>query len=159
MATSSPRRESEIDVRRKHWSLVSYRRAALFVRALPLLAALAATQASAGDHQDFEDFFGAYKHRIEGVTIGAGDAAESNAASQIINPWPVYSQDRDILTESPRMIGVIKRYYSGGRATAVDVQSVTQSDPDLGNEPQSDATPKSPLGLGASPSSDSSAEE
>ena len=159
MAISSPRRESEIDVISRPWSLVQYCRAALFTRALPLLVALAPVQASAGEHHDFEDFFGAYKHRIEGVTIGAGDAAESNAASQIINPWPVYSQDRDILTESPRMIGVIKRYYNGGHATAVDVQSVPQPNPDAGAEPQPDTNPKSPPGLGASPASDSSAGE
>ncbi len=95
---------------------------------LVVLAVLAAGEASAGEDQDFEDFFGAYRHRIEGVTVGAGDAPASNSAAQIINPWPVYSQDRRILSESQRMIGAIRRYHSNSGAKTLDVQNGTNAE-------------------------------
>lgn len=103
--------------------LASCRRTAL---AICTLAPLAANAAWAGDVQNREDFFGGYTQRIEGVTLGAGNAAASNAASQIINPWPAYSKDRDILTESPRMIGAIRRYQNNWDAKTIKTPSIPQ---------------------------------
>jgi hypothetical protein len=129
MVTSSLRTESENNMSKEVRLLASCRRSALAA----LIAVLAAGEASAGDEaQTFEDFFGAYTHRIEGVTIGAGDAAASNAASQIINPWPVYSGNRDILSESPRMIGAIRRYQNNSDASSMDPPNLAgpQANPD-----------------------------
>jgi hypothetical protein len=139
MVTSSPQTESETNVRTRYWSLVSCRRAPFTTPILVLLAVLAAGEASAGEDQDFEDFFGAYKHRIEGVTVGAGDASASNTAAQIINPWPVYSQDRRILSESQRMIGAIRRYHSNSGAKTLSVQN--GATPETGAQDDPAATP------------------
>ena len=127
MVTSSPRTESETNVRTRYWSLVSCRRVPLTTPVLVLFAVFAAGEVSAGEDQDFEDFFGAYRHRIEGVTVGVGDAPASNTAAQMIDPWPVYSQDRHIRSESQRMIGAIRRYHSNSGAKTLNVQNGVKS--------------------------------
>jgi hypothetical protein len=114
---------------------------------LVLLTVLVAGDASAGEDQDFEDLFGAYTHRIEGVTVGAGDAPASNTAAQIINPWPVYSQDRHILSESQRMIGAIRRYHSNSGAKTLNVQNGAQA----GTGAQDDAAATPDTGTSPSP--------
>lgn len=124
-----------------------------------LLAALSASDASAGEDQDFEDFFGAYTHRIEGVTVGAGDAAASNAASQIINPWPAYSRDRDIHTESSRMIGAIKRYQSNSGTKSISEPDTPQSKAAPDDTAQDGKTPAVAPAAATPPSSDASAGE
>lgn len=119
---------------------------------LVLLAVLAAGEASAGEDQDFEDFFGAYTHRIEGVTVGVGDAPASNTAAQIINPWPAYSRDRHILSESQRMIGAIRRYHTNSGAKPLSVQnggkSGTGAQDDAAAAPDTDASPSPNVSAG-----------
>jgi hypothetical protein len=123
-----------------------------------LLAALTAGEASAGEDQDFEDFFGGYTHRVEGVTVGVGDAAASNTASQIINPWPAYSRDRAIRSESSRMIGAIRRYKANTGGKFLNAPIIPQSrDGAEDGAPGGDTTAK-PDG-GAAPSSDVSGGE
>ena len=157
MATSSPQTESESNVGTELLSLGSRRRAAFAGCALAILAALAAGDASAGEDQDFEDFFGGYTHRVEGVTVGVGDAAASNAAGQIINPWPAYSRDRAIRSESSRMIGAIRRYQANTGGKFVNAPIVPQSRDGAEDGAPGDTTAK-PDG-GTAPSSDVSAGE
>jgi hypothetical protein len=106
---------------------------------LALFAVLVSGQAGAEDDQDREDFFGSYTHRIEGVTVGLGDAAASNAASQIIDPWPPYSHNRHIHSESQRMIGAIQRYYANPGAKPLEAQKMTQPRDDAGSGAQDGA--------------------
>lgn len=125
-------------------------RAPVATSMLVMLGMLAAGDASAGEDRDFEDFFGAYTHRIEGVTVGAGDAPASNTAAQIISPWPAYSQDRHILSESQRMIGAIQRYHTNsgakplsvqnGAKTGAGAQDAAAPTPDAGTSPSSNAS-------------------
>lgn len=157
MATSSPQTESESNVRTDLWSLSSRHRATFAGWALAFLAALAAGGASAGEDQDFEDFFGGYTHRVEGVTVGVGDAAASNAASQIINPWPAYSRDRAIRSESSRMIGAIRRYQANTGGKFLNAPIIPQSREAAEDRAPGDTTAK-PDG-GTAPSSDVSAGE
>jgi hypothetical protein len=147
MATSSPRPESEISVSSEFRSLVLCRQAALAV----LLAASLVGGAQAGEDQDYEDFFGSYSHRVEGVTVGVGDATASNAAAQIINPWPAYSRNRHILSQSERMIGAIRRYQTNSAAKPLDVPKIAPAG--AGAPADAAATPDAP----APPSSDGSA--
>jgi hypothetical protein len=156
MATSSLQTENEGNVRTELRSLGSRRRAAFAGCALALFAALTAGEVSAGEDQDFEDFFGGYTHRVEGVTVGVGDAAASNAASQIINPWPAYSRDRAIRSESSRMIGAIRRYQANTGGKFVNAPIVPQSREAGDGAP--DDTAAKPDG-GIAPSSDVSAGE
>jgi hypothetical protein len=71
----------------------------------------------------FEVFFGSYFHRIEGVTVGAGDAKDVNAASEIIDPWPRNVWTRRIPSNGPRMVGAIERYQ--------DVRKLKEAAPPL----------------------------
>jgi hypothetical protein len=144
MATSSPRTESERTVRSRSRNSVSSRRAPLAALALVLFAALMAREAGAGEDQDFEDFFGSYTHRVEGVTVGAGDAPASNTAAQIIDPWPVYSQDRQIRSESQRMIGAIRRYHTNSAAKSLSAQDTDPAGPDAQADPAAAPAAKTP---------------
>jgi hypothetical protein len=122
-----------------------------------LLAALAVGDASAGEDQDFEDFFGGYSHRVEGVTVGVGDATASNTASQVINPWPAYSRDRAIRSESSRMIGAIRRYQVNTGGKFVNAPIMPQSRDGAGDGAEGDTAAKP--GGGSAPSPDVSAGE
>ncbi len=118
--------------------------APLTARTVVLIAALTATEARAGEDQDFEDFFGGYRHRIEGVTMGAGDAAASNTAAQIINPWPPYSQDRHILSESQRMVRAIRRYQTNSGAKPLSAQEAISTGTGAKGDPAAAADKTSP---------------
>jgi hypothetical protein len=107
--------------------------------ALVLFAALMAREAGAGEDQDFEDFFGSYTHRVE-----AGDAPASNTAAQIIDPWPVYSQDRQIRSESQRMIGAIRRYHTNSAAKSLSAQDTDPAGPDAQADPAAAPAAKTP---------------
>jgi hypothetical protein len=73
------------------------------------MVSASASCAVAGD-QTFEDLFGEYFHRIDAITVGAGNAKEVNAASQVIDPWPPHVRNRRIPANGARMTGAIQRY-------------------------------------------------
>jgi hypothetical protein len=87
-----------------------------------LMLGASASCAAAGD-QTFEDFFGQYFQRSDTITIGAGNAKEVNAASQILDPWPRYVRDRRIPANGARMTGAIQRYQ--------DVKRIKEGAPTL----------------------------
>jgi hypothetical protein len=157
MATSLPRTESDTDVRTKYPSMGARRQTLAAASMLILLRVLAAGEASAGDDRDFEDVFGAYTHRIEGVTVGAGDAPANNTAAQIVNPWPAYARDRHILSESRRMIGAIERYHANSGAKPLSVQDSAKTG--TGAQDTSDATPDAGTGTRPSPPSNAATGE
>ena len=70
---------------------------------------MACGDARAGD-DCFCDAMAPYRQRIDGVTVGAGDAKEVNAATQIIDPWPPYAANRRIPGDGKRMVGAVERY-------------------------------------------------
>jgi hypothetical protein len=51
-----------------------------------------------------------YVQRVEGVTIGAGNAKAANSAVHMIDPWPPYVGNRHIPANGARMVGAIERY-------------------------------------------------
>jgi hypothetical protein len=88
---------------------------------------LSASAFSAGaDDRTFEDFFGDYFQRSDSVTVGAGDAKQVNAASQMLDPWPPHVGDRRIPANGPRMTGAIQRYQ--------DVKKLKEAAPPLAPE-------------------------
>lgn len=97
----------------KHWRLSA------------LILGASASCATAGD-QTFEDFFGGYFQRSETITVGAGNAKEVNAASQMLDPWPRHVRDRRIPANGARMTGAIQRYQ--------DVKKVKEGAPTLAPE-------------------------
>jgi hypothetical protein len=74
-----------------------------------LAFAAAASTALAGD-QSFEDFFGSYFHRTDTIAVGAGDAKNVNAMSEILDPWPPHVRNRRLPANGARMTGAIERY-------------------------------------------------
>jgi hypothetical protein len=87
-----------------------------------LMLGASACGAAAGD-QTFEDFFGQYFQRSDSVMVGAGNAKEANAASQILDPWPAHVRDRRIPANGARMTGAIQRYQ--------DVKKLREAAPTL----------------------------
>ena len=90
-----------------------------------LAFAAAASAASAGD-QSFEDFFGSYFHRSDTIVVGAGDAKNVNAASEMLDPWPPYVRNRSLPANGSRMTGAIQRYE--------DVRKLKEAAPPLSPE-------------------------
>lgn len=81
--------------------------------------------ARAGD--DFlDDWTAQYRQRVEGVTVGAGDAKAANAAAQIIDPWPRNAGNQRIPGNGARMVGAIERYK--------DVKKLREAAPSLAPE-------------------------
>lgn len=58
-----------------------------------------------------------YFQRSETITLSAGDAMRTNAATHIINPWPPGVRDRKIAFNGNRMVSGINRYQGLKRPT------------------------------------------
>jgi hypothetical protein len=65
--------------------------------------------ARAGDY-DWDDIFAPYRQRIDSATTSSGNAANVNAATHVINPWPPYARQRHIPGDGARMVGAVERY-------------------------------------------------
>jgi len=70
---------------------------------------MSGSSAIAGDFVP-DDFFAPYGRRIDGVTPGAGDARDVNAAIHVIDPWSRHARDRRIPGNGERMTGAVQRY-------------------------------------------------
>ncbi len=101
------------------------------------LAFTAAASAAVAGDQTFEDFFGAYFHRTDTISVGAGNAKDVNAVSEMLTPWPAYVRDRRIPANGERMTAAIRRYE--------DVRKLKEAAPTLAPEinPTGFATPYS----------------
>ncbi len=76
-----------------------------------LLIVMAGGAARAGDYP-FLDGLMRYVERIDTLSVESGDARNVNAATQIIDPWPLYARDRRIPANGQRMVGAINRYQN-----------------------------------------------
>jgi hypothetical protein len=74
-----------------------------------------------------DSFFSPYLERIEGVTMGAGEAKEANAVSQMVDPWPAQVRNKRIPANGARMSGAVERYQ--------DPRKLKDAPVPLGNEP------------------------
>jgi hypothetical protein len=50
-----------------------------------------------------------FDHR-DAIALNAGDAVASNAVSQMVDPWPVESANRDIAFNGVKMQSAVERY-------------------------------------------------
>ena len=73
-----------------------------------------------------DDWTGQYRQRVEGVTVGAGDAKAANAAAHIIDPWPRQRGESANSGNGARMVGAIERYK--------DVKKLREAAPSLAPE-------------------------
>lgn len=51
-----------------------------------------------------------YLSRRDTISLGAGDAAATNAVTQTIDPWPPYAKNTDITLEGERAGVAVDRY-------------------------------------------------
>ena len=51
-----------------------------------------------------------YFQRKDGVTLSAGNAAQANTVTHVIDPWPPYAGNRHIPGNGERMSGAVERY-------------------------------------------------
>ena len=51
-----------------------------------------------------------YFDRRDTIRLSSGDAPAHNRAVQTVDPWPVYSKDRNLPADGKRMMVGIKRY-------------------------------------------------
>lgn len=51
-----------------------------------------------------------YLGRRESITLGAGDAAASNRAIMMKDPWPHYAKNKNIAVDGKRMLLGVERY-------------------------------------------------
>jgi hypothetical protein len=72
---------------------------------------LAAAPARAGDGRLIYDFFSPYVQRYDGIMPGAGDDLAVNAATQTVDPWPPYVEDRQIPGDGERLANAVRRYH------------------------------------------------
>jgi hypothetical protein len=90
-------------------------------RAVPLIVATAATIGLGiwlgGCTQSQADL---YLDRREGVSLSAGDAIAANQATQVVDPWPAYSGDRNLAFNGQRMQSAVERYRTGKVTQPVD---------------------------------------
>lgn len=77
-----------------------------------------------------------YYDRRETILLGANDAVETNKVTQMIDPWPPYSANRNIAFNGERIGGAIERYRhhevikpaSAGTSTLATQQVPTQTE-------------------------------
>ena len=50
-----------------------------------------------------------FQHK-DGVTLSAGNAAQVNTVTHVIDPWPPYAGNRNIPGNGQRMSGAVERY-------------------------------------------------
>jgi hypothetical protein len=86
-----------------------------------VLLALAACVALAGCYSDIY-----WAHR-DSVGLSSGEAVAANKVTQMVDPWPRYSSDRNIAFNGQRAQGASERYRSN-KVTA-PVNAVTSSTP------------------------------
>jgi hypothetical protein len=56
-----------------------------------------------------------------------GDAVDGNTITQMVDPWPAYSGDRNIAFNGQKMQGAVERYRTGKVIQPVDPEEATTS--------------------------------
>jgi hypothetical protein len=84
-------------------------------RAAPLIVATAAAIWLGGCTQS-----DLYLDRRETVGLSAGDAIAGNQVTQVVDPWPAYSGDRNLAFNGQRMQSAVERYRTGKVTQPVD---------------------------------------
>jgi hypothetical protein len=80
-----------------------------------VLAAVLAAGALVGGCSDI------YYDRRESIALSAGDAIETNKVTQVVDPWPIYSANRNIAFNGERSQAAVERYRHGKVITPVNV--------------------------------------
>ena len=88
-----------------------------------------------------------YLDRRDGLSVQSGNAIESNKVSQMVDPWPRYSSDRNIAFNGPVMESAVERYRTGrvippvGNSTANTYQGTQNGNAGAASSGQPTAPP------------------
>ena len=101
-----------------------------------VLAALATLLASCSQYLD----------RREGVTLNAGDAVATDEVTQMVDPWPRNSGNRNIAFNGERMQAAVARYRPGKVIPPVGMDTSGASGQSSSSQSGSSANNTTPLG-------------
>jgi hypothetical protein len=110
-----------------------------------------------GRAQAVDDPFSDYLQRSVTISMGAGNAKDSNAAIHTINPWPRYVGNTRIHTTGRQAVGSVERLYRvpnpfereiGGGGAAAGGASGSGAETGNGSVNSSPATPVQPVSGG-----------
>ena len=91
-----------------------------------------------------------YLDRRETVGLSAGDAIAANQVTQIVDPWPAYSGDKNLALNGQKMQGAVERYRTGKVTQPVDPMNLKST-----NEAGSGQTNQTVVNTGGSSSGSS----
>lgn len=66
-----------------------------------------------------------YIDRRDTIALSGGDAVAGNTITQMVDPWPAYSGDRNIAFNGQKMQGAVERYRTGKVIEPVDPEQAT----------------------------------
>jgi hypothetical protein len=118
---------------------------AQFNKLAPVMLGVAALLGGCNLHSDWVDPNG-YLDRRDTISLHAGDAVATNKVTQMVDPWPPHSANKNIAFNGDRMQKAIERYRNN-KVTAPD--SMTSSDykwPKADNAASEAAAAKPPAG-------------
>ena len=102
--------------------------------------------------QVFDDPFTDYLHRGVTISVGAGNAADTNAAIQTIDPWPSYVGNTHIRGDGRGMVGAVEQMYKTpnpfGHEGSGGGSSATSSSTGTSTSITSTSTPMQPISGG-----------
>jgi hypothetical protein len=81
-----------------------------------------------------------YTDRRELISIKGGDALQTDKVTQMVDPWPRESANRDIAYDGVVMQGAVERYHTG----RVIVPNNAGTSTAYQSAPQNNATPLAP---------------
>jgi hypothetical protein len=71
------------------------------------------------------DDYNSYVDRREAVALPGGDAVAGNTITQMVDPWPAYSGDKNIAFNGQKMQTAVQRYRTGKVIQPVDPEDAT----------------------------------
>lgn len=66
-----------------------------------------------------------YLDRRDTIALSGGDAVAGNTVTQMVDPWPAYSGDRNIAFNGQKMQTAVERYRTGKVIEPVDPEEAT----------------------------------
>src|ERR1700744_92272 len=88
------------------------------------IAALGTSLAGCADFYAPHEGDSYFDHR-DTLSPHGGDAVDGNTITQMVDPWPAYSGDRNIAFNGQKMQGAVERYRTGKGIQPVDPEEET----------------------------------
>ena len=69
-----------------------------------------------------------YLDRRDTISLSGGDAVDGNTVTQMVDPWPAYSGDKNIAFNGQKMQAAVQRYRTDKVIEPVDPEQATSTD-------------------------------